>query len=160
MTRTELGQDVSKFSEPEMSPEQKTAHYAQIAAAALERTGVIEIVEVSANLVNQIHIMGRVKQEHERKVAHEIVNRVLLRAEQNPETLECFLGKQFLRKNGKLCYAWVFSYGSKNIVEATHLFCDSVTEVSPKREVLEAPLMGAGTPQSSGGGKGARPVGA
>ena len=151
-------QDVSGYEAPEISPKEVTEHLAQRVAAALEQTGLIEIVKVQANLVNQIHIMARVHLKDERKVANEVIYNILRRTE---GVCKQHMGKQFLLKNERMAYALVFSFGSDDIRKAAHAVCDAITEVMPPMEVIESPLMGGGTPQSGGrksGKKGAAPV--
>lgn len=157
--RTELGQSVDNFNAPDLTPEEMTEHYGNVIARALEGTGLIEVREVQANLVNQVHIMARVKEKNARVVAQKVISALLQRTE--PTDIECFCGKQYLWVEGRLVYAWVFGFGSPDIKRMAQIVCDTIeVAVPPKRvEVLEAPLMGPGTPQSSGpGSRGAAPV--
>ena len=154
----EVGQDVSVFDAPNLSPEQHTEHTAGVLARAFEQTRLVEVVEVKANLVNQVHLLCRVKKEAERELVHTVVTRILARLEHN-ERVEAFIGKEFMLKRGKVIYAWVFSFASDDVREMAHAVCDAIDEARPRTEVLESPLMGSGTPQSSSGGRGAAPVG-
>ena len=164
--RTELGQDVNAFAAPDLSPEDLTQHTANLIANALDATGLIEVREIQANLVNQVHILARVQARNAREAANKIVDTVIMRTDDDP-SIEAFLGKQYLRKKKqgqprkKLCFAWVFSFGSKDLHHMVTVVCNAIEESTPRKrlDVLESPLMGPGTPISTGpGSRGARPV--
>jgi hypothetical protein len=151
--KNEVGQVVSAFDAPDLSPEEMTEHAAGVIATALEATGLVEIRETQANMVNQVHLLCRVKEENARAVAHKMVFSIL-RSLAHDEQVEAFLGKQFLLKSDKLAYAWVFSFAGEDLNHMMHIVCDAIELAIPRKkvDVLEAPLMGPGTPQSVGPG--------
>lgn len=158
--KTDEGQDLSTFDPPELSKEQYTEHAAGVIANALEATKLVVVREVKANLVNQVHLLCRVKESDAREVANKLVCLLLKRCE-GSEKIEAFMGKQFLLVNGKMAYAWVFSFACEDLKYLMQVVCDTIEEALPRKrvEVLESPLMGSGTPQSSGpGSRGASPL--
>jgi hypothetical protein len=164
--KTESGQDISVFDAPDLTPEEMTKHTAGIIANALEETGLIEVREVQVNMVNQVHLLARVQAKHASTVAQKVVDTLLIRTDDDPE-IDAFFGKQYIRKmdeetkRKKLAFAWVFSFASKDLRYMAQVVCDAIEEAVPRKklDVLEAPLLGPGTPQSTGpGSKGARPV--
>ena len=157
------GQDVTQFEAPDISPEEFAEHIASRVASALEATKMFGVVEVKAG-IGQVHIMGRVKREHERRWAENVVYPMLLILERSDEC-NGFIGKQYLLKDGKsldnMKYAWVISFASNDLRKSASEICTSFEPAIPRVEVTEAPLMGPGTPQSGGqrsGRKGASPV--
>lgn len=157
---TELDQDVSSFEAPDLTPEQMTEHYANMVAQSLAQTGLIEVREVQANLVNQLHILCRVKEKNARQVAQKLVKDLLRRTEASTD-VEAFICKQYLLRDNDVVYAWVFSFGGPDVRRVAQIVCETIDASIPRKkvEVLEAPLMGTGTPASSGpGSKGAAPL--
>ena len=153
------GQDVTGFSRPDLSTEEQTGHVAGIVARILEATRLVEVVESSANLVNQVHLLCRVKAENEKKLVNTVVS-ALLTQEARTEDLDCHVGKQFLLRNGNVKYGWVFSFGAPDLNTITDSIAEALDQFIPKQEVLETPLLGHGTQPSSGpGARGAKPVG-
>ena len=158
MTRTnEVGQDITDFEAPELSEAEVAEHYTQLMAAAIERTGIAEIVEAKS-AVGQMHWMCRVKQENERAWVHTVGFEVLHSLRNR---VEVFFGKEYVLKGDKMKYGWVLSVGAKNIQEAAQLLSEALDKASPRVEVIEAPLIGQGPPVgggAKGGRKGAAPV--
>lgn len=158
--RTELGQSVDDFDAPDLTPEEVTEHYAGVVANILEGTNLIEVREIQANMVNQIHLLARVKEKDARTVAQLVVKSILFAVEASD--VDAFIGKQYLIKEGDLVYAWVFSFTHpSNIKKVADVVSAAIDKAIPtkKVDVLEAPLLGSGPPQSTGVGiKGARPV--
>ena len=158
--RNDLGQDVAVFDAPDLSPTQITEHCAGQIANAIESTGLVEVVETMANMVNQVHFQCRVKDSNAREVAHSMVH-PLIRLGCENEAYDFFLGKQFLEKKGKIVFAWIFSFSASDIQGMTRDVIDAIDHLNgnAKKEVLETPLMGSGTPMSAGqGSRGARPL--
>jgi hypothetical protein len=158
--KTDEGQDLSVFEAPEITAQEYTEHTAGVIANFLEATGLVEVREIQANLVNQVHLLCRVKDANARTVAQKLVKAILVRAEVDGK-IEAFIGKQFILKDGKLLYAWVFSFACEDLKRMAQVVCDAIEEAVPKRkiEVVESPLMGPGTPRSYGpGSRGASPL--
>jgi len=156
---SEAGQDVASFDAPDLSPQDHAEHTANLVARAFESTELFEVIEVKAG-VGQFHLMGRVEQTDERRFVRLIVG-PCLRATSNGKC-DTFIGKQFLLKNDRTRYAWVFSFASNDLLAAAHSICDAIEPATQHLEVTESPLMGPGTPQSGGqisGRKGASPIG-
>ena len=160
---TDSGQDVHQFDAPDISPEEMAEHTASRVASALEATKMFGVVEVKAG-IGQVHIMGRVKREHERRWAEGVVYPMLLTMDKSEEC-NGFIGKQYLLKEGKslesMKYAWVISFASNDLRKSALDLCTSFEATVPRVEVTESPLMGPSTPQSGGqrsGRKGASPV--
>lgn len=149
---TDLGQSVHDFDPDNVSPQEYAEHLGGIVANTLENTRLVEIVEVSA-AAGQVHLLGRVKQENERTLVHEVIDSILRQAD---DIGELFIGKQYFLRDKKLVYGWVFSYGANDLKEATRMVCDAINEAVPPMEVLESPLVGPGTPAGSIGGRGAK----
>lgn len=155
----DVGQDIHDFDAPELSPEHLTEHYAGIIASALTKTGLVEVREIQANLVNQVHILARVQEKHARQVAQVLIRSILFKTLKTD--IDSFCGKQFLVKDNDVVYAWVFSFGGKDVQYMARVVCEAIEEAVPQKrlEVLEAPLMGPGTPRSAGpGSRGAAPI--
>jgi len=162
---SEAGQDISAFAAPEITPEEFAEHTANMFANALAATKMFGVVEVKAG-VGQIHVMGRVKKDRERRFAKDVVYPVLL-SMQKDEDCNGFVGKQFILRSETgdpdedMKYAWVFSFASNDLKRSASDICRSFESVVPKMEVTEGPLMGPGTPQSGGiksGKRGAAPI--
>ena len=161
----DAGQDVDGFKAPDISAEEFAEHMANMFANALTATKLFEVVEVKAG-VGQVHIMGRVKNDKERLFMERVGNAVLDVQLDHADICTVFLGKQMIRKELSLKsrttkFAWVLSYASNDLRQATNLICRSFEQSVPKLEVMESPLMGPGSPQSGGRGtgrKGASPV--
>ena len=81
---TDSGQVVEQFDAPDISPEEYAEHTASRVATALEATKMFGVVEVKAGL-GQVHIMGRVKREHERRWAENVVFPVLITMEKSED---------------------------------------------------------------------------
>jgi len=153
--RTELGQDLDEFEAPEISEQEYAEHAAGIVAKALEDTNLIEIVEMQPT-ASQINLLGRVKQENEKKLVHSVVFSILKRCNGFSEP---HIGKIFFLKNDKLVYGWIFSFSTTDMKTTVQSICQAIEEVAPKKEVLEAPLVGPNPPTGSiGGRKGASPI--
>ena len=117
------------------------------------------IVEVRAG-VGQLHVMGRVRRDMERKFLEQVIDPILRFFDRNEEA-NGFVGKQFMLKEGEVKYAWVFSMSSNDLKGTAGGFCRSFEAAIPRVEVSESPLMGAQAPQSGGqksGRRGAAPV--
>jgi len=160
--RNEAGQEVSGF-ESEVSPEEFAEHMANLTARNLNDTKMFETVE-TAHGIGQVHVLGRVKREHERQFLEKVVYPIL-RVMEGSEDCNGFVGKQFLLKDGVVKYAWVISYASNDLRESTYDICRSFEAAIPRLEMTEGPLIGPGTPQGSvgagpgqAGSKGAAPV--
>jgi hypothetical protein len=150
--------DLSEFDAPELSPQDYASHTCGMTANAFASTGLFEVVEEQA-APGQVHLLGRVKQEKERSFVELVVHPVLQAfVEQN---IKGFIGKQFMIKNGKLRYGWVVSFSAKDVRQAANHICGAFENLIPRREVMEAPLLGGSTPQSGGlttGRKGAHVI--
>ena len=156
--KTESGQDVGEFREPDLSSQDQAEHTAQMTARAYESTKLIEIVEVKA-APGQVHLLGRVQRNNE-KTFMEKVALPTLKAMTGDEA-DGHLCKQFFLKNGSLRYGWCISFASNNLKGTAYKIAEALEPVAPRLEVMEAPLQGAGTPQSGGqttGRRGAAPV--
>ena len=149
---TDVGDPVSAFDAPDLSPEDYAEHTAQLMAKILENTGLTEIVEVHAS-VGQVHLLGRVKAENEKKFVDTVVKNALVAMEKG---CDGFIGKQFMIRKGKVVYGWVFSFGSQDLRAAACAISDALEVLIPKREIMETPLVGKGAPQSGGRGSGRR----
>lgn len=147
------------------SPIEHAEQLARILADALESTGLIEIIEPKA-AVNTIHLMARVQRQHERDVIHTIARNMLQSVAAHEEI---YIGKSFFLRNGKMRYAWVFSVASDNLEDLVDVLVASIEEsyddheeeaTLKKVDVMEAPLLGPRTPQSSSypGARGASPT--
>jgi len=134
-----------------MGPMEVAEELTNIMAARLEATGMIQVVEKQFH-IKQVHLLCRVRQENERLVVHGPIDIMTECADDFPQfKAELFFGKTYFRKNGKLRYGWVFSFGSDDIVGLIEEMCDSLTDVSKKRKVdlMEAPLFGSPPPRGS-----------
>jgi len=153
----EAGQDISQFDAPELSELDYTEHLANMVANALQATNLFEIVELKAGVI-QFHIMGRVRKDNEKNVILKIVKPILGAVS---DSVDIFMGKQYILKNGNVVYAWVLSVSSQEIKKAAYTICEVLSDSIPKFEVMESPLLGAPTPQTNGyqsGKRGAAPV--
>jgi len=162
--QTDVGDDVAAF-EQGATRKEEVDHYASMFARAIESTKLADVVELNTAEVGQIHILARVKRHNEKLWIDKIVDAILLVCEK--DNIDQHICKQFFRRHGKKKFGWMISYGATDIKTATISICSSIEELVPKHEVLEAPLIGRGTPQSGGqvGPKsamrgGAHPVGA
>jgi len=155
--RTDVGDPVDAFNAPNLSPQEYADHTAQTMARVLESTSLIEIVEVHAS-VGQVHLLGRVKAENEKKFVETVVKNSLIAME---KTSDGFIGKQYMLRNGRMLYGWVFSFGAEDLRGAARSIADEVEALVPRREIIEVPLVGPAAPQSGGaksGKRGAHPV--
>lgn len=158
--RGQKRKDSHQYDAPDLTPDDYAAHTANQAANAFQATQLFEVIEVKAG-VGQIHLLGRVKQDNEKDFLDKVVTPVLKVIEESNGGWECHICKQFLRKNGKTKYAWTISFAAVELRQAAHAICSAINASSPKREVLEAPLVGPSTPAGGGprgGRKGAAPV--
>lgn len=151
MTR-ELNTDLDDAPDSELSNEVVTDHYAGMLAAAINKTGLGEVVETQTAF-GQIHLLCRVAKEKQADWVHKIGYNMLLAKKEGG--FELFFGNEYFLRNGALRYAWMISCGSKDVQDMVSRLCLSIDAVIPRREVLEAPLLGPGTPQSGNGKKGA-----
>ena len=152
----------------DVPPEKLTEHVAGQIANALEATNLLQIREIQANQVGQVHIILRVPTENEFEVAQKIVDSLLIEIDdkQDPD-IKVFLGKQYLRKfdekigKKRLAYAWVFSFSAQDLRRMSRVVCEVIEQSIPvsKLDIMEAPLLGQGAPLSTGPGvRGARPL--
>jgi hypothetical protein len=160
---SETGDALSAFDAPDISPEQHAEHLANLFANALESTKIFKSIEVRAG-VGQVHVLGRVRKDNERKFLEDVVHPILIEFDKN-EDCDGYCGKQFLLKDDDVKYAWVVSLTSNDLRRSIAQLCRGFESAIPVRkvEVTEAPLLGPSTPQSGGnqtGKKGAAPVGA
>jgi hypothetical protein len=155
---TDLGQDVTAFNAPDLSPKDIADHTAGIFARAWEGTGLVEVVEVQAS-AGQVHILGRVKRENERELVNNVVKAVYTACNHKKGQCVARVAKPFfLKDNGQMAYAWEFTFISSDLKAAAQVVCDAIEMAIPRREVLEAPLMGPKCPQGGPGSrKGASP---
>lgn len=156
---TELGDGLSAFEAPEITPEEYAEHLANLTANALAATKMIKIIEVRSGL-GQVHILGRIRHDRERKFLEDVVDPVLRLFSRN-EDGHGFIGKQFVLKDDKVKYAWVLSFAANDLKKMVSEVCRSFDSAVPRMEVTEAPLLGPGAPQSGGqktGRKGATPI--
>lgn len=152
-------QDISEFAAPEISAQEFAEHTANQTAQAFQATRLFEVVEVKAG-VGQVHLLGRVKQDHDKVFVDSVITPVLQAIEET-DGCEGHLCKQFLRKNGATKFAWTISFASNDLRAAAHAVVNAITPIIPKYEVMESPLKGPGTPagaQGKAGRKGAAPV--
>ena len=152
--RNESDQDISEFDAPDITAQEFAEHTAQQTAGAFQATKLFEVVEVKA-AVGQVHLLGRVKADHEVAFVDKIITPAL-RAIERSKDCEGHICKQFLLKNDRTKYAWTFSFAANNLREAAHAICEAIAPAIPKIEVMESPLRGPGTPEGAGGGKGGR----
>jgi hypothetical protein len=150
--------NASAFDAPNLSPQDYAEHTAQVIARILESTGLIEIVEVHAS-VGQVHLLGRVKAENEKRYVDTVVKNSLLAMR---KVCDGFIGKQYLLREDRMVFGWVFSFGSEDLKRAAQAVADALDTLVPRREVMEAPLIGPPSPQSGGqtsGRRGASTIG-
>lgn len=154
---------VKDYDAPDISPEEYAEHTANQVANALASTTMFGVVEVAAGIA-QIHVMGRVKAEHERRFVDDVVKPILGVMEKS-EACNGFVGKQFLLKEDVVKYAWVISFASNDLRQSAFDICKAFQASIPRKEVVESPLMGPGTPsgrvgagRNQPGSKGAAPV--
>lgn len=154
---TDAGDPVGAFEAPNLSPQEYAEHAAQTMARILESTTLIEVVEVHAS-VGQVHLLGRVKAENEKKFVETVVKSSLIAMD---KTCDGFIGKQYMLRNGRMLYGWVFSFGAEDLKSAARAIADAIDVIVPRREIVEVPLVGPPAPQSGGqksGKRGAHPV--
>lgn len=145
---SEVGDALSSFDAPEISPEEHAEHWAGILANALTSTKLIGIVEVRSG-IGQIHVMGRVRRDQERMFLEKIIDPIL-RFFDRLEDGHGFVGKQFLLKDNEVKYAWVISFASHALKDTVTQACRCFESSIPRAEVTEAPLLGPAAPQSGG----------
>jgi hypothetical protein len=156
---SETGDALSAFDAPDLSPEEYAEHWANMMANALAATKLAGIVEVRSG-VGQVHVMARVRRDHERLFLEKVIEHIL-RFFERDDNAHGFVGKQFLIKDDEVKYAWVISFASNDLRDTISKVCKSFEKAIPRMEVTEAPLMGPATPQSGGqksGRRGATPV--
>jgi hypothetical protein len=156
---TEIGDALSAFDAPDISPEEYAEHWGNMMANALSATKLIGVVEVRSG-IGQVHIMGRVRRDQERMFLEKVIEKILKFLDRDDDC-HGFVGKQFLIKDDNVRYAWVISLASNDLKSTVAKVCMSFESAIPKVEVSEAPLLGPSTPQSGGqksGRKGASPV--
>jgi hypothetical protein len=156
--RTEAGQDPDEFDAEEVSSQEQAEHTAGRVAAALEATQLIDIVEVKAS-VGQVHLLGRVHKDNEKAYTDTVLFPILEALEK--AGIDSHGCKQFLPKKGKRRYGWVLSFASSDLRDAAFKALESFEDVIPRREIMQAPLVGPKVPQSGGqlsGRKGAAPI--
>jgi hypothetical protein len=134
---------------PETSPEEYAEGIANAVASSLASTRLFEVVEVQSG-IGQIHILGRVSKDKERSFVGSVVSPILQVLENSQDSCRGFVGKQFMLKYGTVKYAWVISFASSDLRTAASDICSSFESSVPRAEVLEAPLVGKGPPQSGG----------
>ena len=155
--RNESDQDISEFDAPDISAQEFAEHTANQTANAFAATKMFEIVEVKAG-VGQVHLLGRVRKDFDKPFVENVIDPVL-RAIDRTDGCEGHLCKQFLLKDDRTKFAWTISFAANDLRGAAHAICEAIAPAIPKHEVMEAPLMGPGTPVGSKGGrKGAAPV--
>lgn len=141
-----------------MNPEEISAQYAAAFSEALESTGLVQVVEIKT-MVQQFHILARLKNpKRERDLIYGPIEQ-MLRNCQDKGVL--FFGKEYLLKDGGLVYGWVFSVGAEDFEDVVPTLCDTVTyREKTKVDVMEMPMLGRSTPQSSDatGGRGWQPT--
>jgi hypothetical protein len=142
-----------------LSPEEISAKYAAVFSEALESTGLVQVVEIKT-MVQQFHILARLKNpKRERDLIYGPIEQ-MLRNGQDRAVL--FFGKEYLLKDDNLVYGWVFSVGAEDFEDIIPVLCDTITyREKPKLDVMEMPMLGKPTPQSSDAtrGRGWSPVG-
>jgi len=165
------GQDPRAFDTGDLSPEKVADHLSRATASVLESTGLIEIKEISSS-VGQCHFFGRVKDDDKKRWAALKKNILVVMR------FECdgFMGTQDILElkpgasedsrnpddyNHK--FGHLVSIGAKDLKHAVEEVCKMVIDNTPRNhaEVMEAPMAGAGSPQSGGpktGRKGAHPT--
>jgi hypothetical protein len=151
-----------------LSPIEEAEELANLMENRLEATGLVQVVEKQFH-IKQVHLLCRVRQEHERLVVHGPIESLAECADDFPELkAELFFGKSYFRKGGKLRYGWVFSFGSDDLVRLIEEMCDALLDATSsgrkKLDIMEVALVGPPTPKgsvvgSSGGGtRGAAPL--
>lgn len=157
--RTDSDQDIDGFAAPEITAQEFAEHTAQQTAGAFAATRLFEVVEVKAS-IGQVHLLGRVKSDHEVAFVDKIITPTL-RAIDKSKDCEGHICKQFLLKNDRTKYAWTVSFAANDLRAAAHAICSAIEPAIPRVEVMESPLVGGSTPEGSvgkGGRKGAAPV--
>ena len=147
----------------ELGPRDVAERLAQKFAEALESTHLLDVVEIRAQ-TNHVNILARVSKGKEKQMIHGPAKAMLLAT--LGKRIEIFIGKTFfVKKNRKLMYAWAFTVASDDLAGAINLLCDVLEDSDDAGgiDVMEAPLMGRGTPLGSlavtgSGSKGAAPV--
>jgi hypothetical protein len=148
-------QDISMFEAPELSDEDYTEHSAGIIANALDRTGLVEIYEITVEKTNQFVLSARVKTESEKDFITKILRSIQMKTYGQMETFFCqhYFIKEL--KGGKLqqVFSWKLAFGGIESRDAAKLVSEAIDDIIPKMEVMESPLLGPGTPQGVVGGK-------
>lgn len=155
----EVGQELSAFDAPELSDGDVAEHYANMVRNAIDRSKLGEVVEAKA-AVGQMHFLCRVKEDKKKDWINRFEYNVLLLMKGTGN--DVFVGNErFLNKNDELRFGYVISVGSKDVKDAAQKLCEAIDRAVPRMEVLEAPLLGPGTPVGAGpkgGKKGAAPI--
>lgn len=132
-----------------------TQEVAKILVEALNRTGVIEVLETQIS-VNEVHMMARVHRENEKDWVHGAARSLLYAVDD--KQIELFIGKQFFLKDG-LKFAWVVAFSGPDLIKFADRLVAVIEEHQPEVEIGEQPLLGPKAPQAKGpGSKGVRPV--
>jgi len=155
---TEIGQSVAALNESDLSPQDLAEQSAQLVAKAIERTGLMVVVEIKASL-GKVHLLGRVTDENKKSFIQDFTVAVLKRT--LPADIDVFVGTQYFAYKGDVSnikYGWVFAFSSEDLKEAAEYICEAAKEVAPLNDVMESRLMGPATPRGGSGRKGAAPV--
>lgn len=156
-------QDPRAFETQDMSPDDLARHVAGAFANVLERTGLIEVREMHHS-VGQCHFLCRVKDKNKRKW-RELTKKMLVVMNQ---VCDGFIGTQeiVLPKEGAPQdstnpddydhrFGHLISIGAPDLKGAAEAVAQVIVESGPRRqEVMEAPMLGRGAPQSGGRGTG------
>jgi hypothetical protein len=159
---TELENSLGTFDAPwesDLSPQELAEQIGRTVAKAVERTGLMVIVEVKVSL-GKVHFLGRVTDENKKSFIQDFSKAVW--AKTIAAGVDVFVGTQYFPYKGdvnNIKYGWVFAFSSEDLEEAAKAICSAADEVQPKVEVMESPLVGPATPSGGRGrGKGAAPV--
>ena len=151
-------EDVLPSRSSDESPEEYARRQAHVLKQALERTKLVEIKEVQV-MVNQVHLLGRVKTENEPKLIRGPIKAMWLRSNINKKKENLTTSKSYFGVNDDLKYGWTFSAGSDNLEDLVGRLCSALddSDIEAKVELEEAVLLGPATPAGSvtGGKKGA-----
>ena len=154
-------EDHDAFEAPELSPQDYAERSANIMADAFQKTGLVEIAQVQAN-VGQIHLLGRVRDEKS------FIDNAVFPIMEAVDGDDCdtFMGIQYFLKEGAVSnrrrYGWVLSFSSPSIDKVLRKVCGVLEGLIEKKELMEMPLVGRPAPQSGGqssGRRGASPLG-
>lgn len=128
-------------------------------STAIERTGLMSVVEIKATL-GRVHILGRVVDGDKKSFVQDFAKAVWERTTQ--AQVDIFVGIQYFPYKGdasNIKYGWVFAFAAEDMPDAARLICDAADAVSPRVEVMSAPLSGPSTPSGGKGrGRGAAPL--